>query len=173
MDLDNFIRDVPDFPKPGINFKDITPLFNDPTAFKYSFYMLLEKVHELEDEIDKVVGIESRGFIMGPMIAREIHAGFVPMRKANKLPYKTRSIDYGLEYGSGTLEVHVDAIKPGDRVLIHDDVLATGGTAEAASRLVRDMGGTVVQFNFLLELVFLNGQDRLRSLAGVQSLLQY
>lgn len=173
MDINDFIRDIPDFPKPGIVFKDITPLFNDPTAFRHAFGLLLDKVDAIEGKIDKVVGIESRGFLMGPMLAREVNAGFVPIRKANKLPYVTRKVDYGLEYGKDSLEVHVDAIEPGDRVLIHDDVLATGGTAEAAHMLISQMGGEVVHFNFLVELAFLNGKERLRPYAEVQSVLQY
>jgi len=171
--ISDFIRDVPDFPRPGIVFKDITPLLNDTMAFRYAFRMLMEQVEALGLGIDKVVGIESRGFLMGPMLAREMQLGFIPVRKPNKLPYETRRVDYALEYGTSSLEMHVDAIRPGDRVLIHDDVLATGGTAEAAGLLVSEMGGQVVHFNFLLELSILKGKERLTSISGVQSLLQY
>ena len=170
MKLEEYIRDIADFPKLGILFKDITPLLSNPDA-------LIDCVNRLEAlipddvKIDKVIGIESRGFIMGAMIAERLKAGFVPVRKKGKLPYNTKSISYGLEYGEDTLEIHIDAIKPGEKVLIHDDVLATGGTAEAVCKLVEDLGGVIVQCNFIMELIFLEGRTKLTS--PVAALLKY
>ena len=170
MNLKSFIRDVNDFPKPGIVFKDITPLFNDPSALRTASEELAKLVNGRP--VDKVVGMESRGFIFAPILASQLNAGFVPVRKKGKLPYETISEVYGLEYGTDELEIHVDAISPGEKVLIHDDVLATGGTAEAVRKLVEKMGGEVVQCNFLITLEFLNGREKLKGL-DVASLIQY
>ncbi|THD66537.1 adenine phosphoribosyltransferase [Robertkochia marina] len=158
MDLNMYIREVPDFPKPGIAFKDITPLLLHPQATKETLRRLLAGV---PGNIDKVVAMESRGFLFGMPLARELNCGFVPVRKPGKLPGKTIKQDFDLEYGSDTLEIHADAIASGDRVLIHDDVLATGGTAEATAKLIESLGGEVVQFNFLIELSALQGRKRL------------
>ena len=170
MNLKSFIRDINDFPKPGIIFKDITPLFNNMEALKFAGDQLVQLVKH--KQVDKVVGMESRGFIFAPLLATQLNAGFVPVRKKGKLPYKTFSESYGLEYGTDELEIHVDAISPGEKVLIHDDVLATGGTAEAVRKLVEKMGGEVVQCNFLITLEFLNGREKLKGL-DVASLIQY
>jgi adenine phosphoribosyltransferase len=153
------LRDVPDFPKPGIMFKDITPVLADPPLFQ-------DIIHHIgslyaAERIDVVAGIESRGFILGGALAVALGAGFVPIRKPGKLPHHSIRVDYQLEYGSDALEAHTDAIRPGARVLIVDDVLATGGTACAAIELVRMLGGTVAGAAFLLELGFLNGRQRL------------
>jgi len=153
------IRTVPDFPEPGIQFKDITPLLGDPNLLKVAMDELYSPFRDFD--IDKVLGIESRGFILGAMLAERLHAGFVPIRKANKLPAETVSASYDLEYGSATIEMHADAIKPGERVIIHDDVIATGGTARAAAQLVERQGGHVVAFSFLIELAFLNGRQKI------------
>ncbi|MEM9078069.1 MAG: adenine phosphoribosyltransferase [Bacteroidota bacterium] len=170
MNLKSFIRDVSDFPKPGIVFKDITPLFNDPNALRTASEELVKLV--TGRPVDKVVGMESRGFIFAPILASQLNAGFVPVRKKGKLPYETISEVYGLEYGTDELEVHIDAISPGEKVLIHDDVLATGGTAAAVRKLVEKLGGEVVQCNFLITLDFLNGRDKLEGLE-ITSVLQY
>ena len=170
MDFKSYIRDVPDFPKPGILFKDITPLLQEPFALKMAADALVEGL--ADKGIDKVVGMESRGFLFGPMLAERLGAGFVPIRKPGKLPYKTLNESYDLEYGTDTLEIHVDGIEKGDKVLIHDDVLATGGTALAATKLVENLGGVVVQCNFLIELSFLNGREKLTPFQ-VKSLMTY
>ena len=161
MTVDKYIRDIQDFPKEGILFKDITPLLIDTSARKECLYIL---VSTLRDKgINKVIGVESRGFFFGTLLAQELNAGFVPVRKPNKLPYDTISASYALEYGTDTLEIHTDAIQKGDRVLIHDDVLATGGTAKAVCELVEQLGGIIVQCNFIMELTFLNGREKLGS----------
>lgn len=160
MDLKTYIRDIPDFPKPGILYKDITPLLNDAQALAEALQQFLEKLGP--ERIDKVVGIESRGFIFGALLAERLKAGFVPIRKPGKLPFGTIEEDYALEYGSNTLHLHHDAIREGERVLVHDDVLATGGTAAAACRLVERLGGEIVQVNFLMELEFLKGREKLK-----------
>ena len=159
MSLKKYIRDIQDFPKPGIVFKDITPLLIDPIARKETLDLLLAAVKG--KKIDKVIGVESRGFFFGILLAEELNAGFIPVRKPNKLPYQTLSATYDLEYGTDTLEIHIDAIQKGDKVLIHDDVLATGGTAKAVCELVEKLGGEIVQCNFLMELSFLNGRAKL------------
>lgn len=156
------IRDIPDFPKPGILFKDITPILGDAHVFAEVIGGLTDRYRNLR--IDKIAGVESRGFIFGAPLALNIGAGFVPLRKFGKLPFSTVSETFNLEYGTETLEVHTDAIKPGERVVIVDDLLATGGTAEASARLVRRIGGEVVEVAFVVELAFLHGRDRL---AGV------
>lgn len=159
MSLEKYIRDIQDFPKEGIMFKDITPLLNDAQARKKSLDLLVSAVSN--QRIDKVIGVESRGFFFGTLLAQELNAGFIPVRKPNKLPYETISVTYDLEYGTDTLEIHADAIQKGDRILIHDDVLATGGTARAVCELVERLGGEIVQCNFLIELTFLNGRSKL------------
>jgi adenine phosphoribosyltransferase len=170
MNLKTLIRDIPDFPSKGVVFRDITPLLKDPMAIKYTLNALLQLLGNAK--IDKVVGMESRGFFFAPMLAAKLNAGFVPVRKPGKLPYDTIRQDYDLEYGSDALEMHADAIVKGDRVLVHDDVLATGGTANATCRLIEKMGGVIVQCNFLLELDFLNGKEKLQNYM-VKSLLHY
>lgn len=159
MTLNQYIRDVQDFPKEGVMFKDITPLLNNPKAVRECMALLLNNLRDRK--IDKVVGVESRGFFFATLLAYELNAGFVPVRKPKKLPFETISASYELEYGTDCLEVHTDAIKPGDRILIHDDVLATGGTAAAVCELVEKLGGEIVQCNFLMELSFLNGRQKL------------
>jgi len=170
MDFKSYIRVIKDFPKEGILFKDITPLLKDATALKAATNALLELVGSVE--IDKVVGMESRGFLFAPSLAIALNAGFVPVRKAGKLPAETLSESYSLEYGEAILEIHADSIQKGDRVLIHDDVLATGGTANAVCKLIQGMGGEIVQCNFLVELDFLQGRNILNDFQ-VKSLLQY
>ena len=164
------IRDVPDFPKPGITFKDITPLLADPEAFAEVVDRLAEPF--VGRGVTKVVGIEARGFVVAAPVAHRLGAGFVPVRKPGKLPWETASEAYELEYGTDELEVHLDAIAPGEQVLVVDDVIATGGTALAAARLVEGLGGQVVGLAFLIELAFLGGADRLGELPHV-SLLTY
>jgi len=167
--IEQYIRDVMDFPKPGIVFKDITPLLAEPKIFKLTTEELLMLVPK---DIDKVVGIEARGFIFGSLLADRLNAGFVPVRKPGKLPYKVYEQEYELEYGTSSLAMHVDAIEEGERVLIHDDVLATGGTALAAAKLVEKAGGKVVMMNFLIELTYLNGREKLKDYP-VTSLIKY
>ncbi len=164
------IRDVPDFPKPGIVFKDITPLLNDPKAFRAVIRTLAKETESLG--IDRVVAIESRGFIFGSALAYELGTGLSIVRKPKKLPFRTTKIDYALEYGSDTLEMHVDSLDSRDRVLIVDDVLATGGTARATAQLVELMGAKVQALAFLLELSFLHGREKLKGYS-VRSVLEY
>lgn len=170
MDFTTYIRDIEDFPKPGVVFKDITPLLNNPQALKKAAEALLGFTANMK--IDKVVGVDSRGFIFAPLLAEKLGAGFVPVRKSGKLPYHTISESYDLEYGKATVEIHKDAIKKGEKVLLHDDVLATGGTASAVCKLVEKLGGVVVQCNFLIELTFLKGADKLNGYQ-IEALLQY
>ncbi len=170
MDFKTYIRDIEDFPKRGIIFKDITPLLKDAQAMKAAATALFEMVGN--QKIDKVVGMESRGFFFAPLLADKLNAGFVPVRKKGKLPFETLNEVYSLEYGEDVLEIHIDAITKGDKVLIHDDVLATGGTAEAVCKLVERMGGEIIQCNFLIELSFLNGKDKLKAYE-IKSLLHY
>lgn len=160
MSLKNYIRDIQGFPKEGILFKDITPLLINADASKNCLKILVSSLKD--KKIDKVIGVESRGFLFGMLIAQELNVGFVPVRKPNKLPYKTISATYDLEYGTDTLEIHIDAIQKGDRVVIHDDVLATGGTIKAVCELVERLGGEIVQCNFILELSFLNGREKVK-----------
>jgi len=169
VNINDFIRDVKDFPKEGIIFKDITPLLGNPDALKQATQDILAIVPK---DIDKVVGIEARGFFFATLLAEHLNAGFVPIRKPGKLPYKTYEESYALEYGTDTLTMHIDAIKPGEKVLIHDDVLATGGTAEAVVKLVEKAGGKVVMLNFLIILDFLAGKDKLKGYE-ISSLLNY
>ncbi|WP_340203270.1 adenine phosphoribosyltransferase [Ascidiimonas sp. W6] len=168
MQLESYIRDIKDYPKPGVNFKDITPLLNNPLAFKFATISLLNLVGNRR--VDKVIGMESRGFFFATLMAQELNAGFVPVRKQNKLPSTTISESYELEYGTDMLEIHIDAIKKGEQVLIHDDVLATGGTANAVCKLVERLGGEIVQCNFLMEIEVLNGRNKLSN-HEVRSLL--
>ncbi len=170
MDFYSYIRDIENFPEPGVTFKDITPLLKDVNALEQAADALYHFVNQ--KHIDKVVGVDSRGFIFAPMLAIKLRAGFVPVRKVGKLPFKTVSQSYDLEYGTDTLEIHVDGIEKGEKVLVHDDVLATGGTAKAVCRLVEQLGGEVVQCNFLIELGFLNGTEKLHGYE-INSLLKY
>jgi adenine phosphoribosyltransferase len=158
-DLRAFVRDVPDFPTPGILFRDITPLLASPLAFQYAIHEMGRPFRDARPQ--KVFGIEARGFMFGAALARELRVGFVPLRKSGKLPRETLKIHYGLEYGKDSLEIHRDACAPGERVLIVDDVLATGGTADAASRLSDQLGADVVGLSFLIELGALGGRSRL------------
>lgn len=169
-DFASFIRSVPDFPKKGIVFRDITTLLNDPVAFKE--VLDLFESHFRSDHVDKIVGIEARGFIIGAALADRLHVGFVPARKPGKLPAKTLKEEYELEYGHDSIEIHSDAISRGERILIHDDLLATGGTASATCRLVERMGGTIVGCSFLIELSFLKGRNRLKGY-DLFSIIQY
>lgn len=168
--LRGLIRDVPDFPQPGIVFKDITPLLADEAAFSTVIDVIV--VHFGRGNIDKVVGIEARGFIIASPVAYHFSAGFVPVRKAGKLPWESESETYELEYGTETLEIHKDAFAPGERILIVDDVLATGGTAQATAKLVERLGAKVVGISCLIELGFLGGRDKLKDYEFL-SLLQY
>jgi adenine phosphoribosyltransferase len=168
--LKEFIREVPDYPKPGILFYDLTTLLKNPAAF----HGLVDELcgHYEGQKVDVVVGIEARGFILAPALAYRLNAGFVPVRKPKKLPSKAVSVTYQLEYGSDTLEIHEDAIKPGQSVLISDDLLATGGTAAATVELVRKLGGKVVGASFAVELTFLNGRAKLPGI-DVFTMIQY
>lgn len=164
------IRDVPDFPKPGIVFKDITTLLQEPVLFRRALDLMTVMCGDLP--VDKVVAIESRGFILGGALADRLGAGFVPVRKPGKLPWKSRSARYELEYGSDTLEMHEDAVGPADRVLVVDDVIATGGTARAVADLTEALGASVSGFAFLVELGFLKGRERLPG-REVRSLVRF
>lgn len=170
MDLRVFIRDIPDFPKPGIVFKDITPLLQDPKAFRHAIDTFAKRYGK--EKIDLVLGAEARGFIIGGALAYKLNAGFIPARKPGKLPHQTTKAEYELEYGMDSLEMHMDAIKPGEKVLVVDDVLATGGTASAKVDLVEQLGGKVVGVAFLIELTFLNGRSKLGN-HDVFALIQY
>ena len=161
MNLEDYIRDVQDFPKSGILFKDITPLLLDALARKKCLEILQSELQNIQ--IDKVIGVESRGFFFGILLAEALNVGFVPVRKPRKLPFTTISASYDLEYGSDSLEIHTDAIQKGDKILIHDDVLATGGTAKAVCELVERLGGEVVQMNFLMEIKALNGREKIKN----------
>ena len=170
MDLKSHIRNVKDFPKLGIMFRDITTLLKNPEAFNYTLEQLLTFVED--KKINKVVGIESRGFIFGAVLANKLNCGFIPVRKPGKLPAEKVSISYSLEYGEDKLEMHKDAIQPGDKVLIHDDLLATGGTMNAVCQLIEQLGGEIVQVSFLIELSFLNGRNKLNKY-DVRSIVDY
>ncbi|HYM20910.1 MAG TPA: adenine phosphoribosyltransferase [Candidatus Kapabacteria bacterium] len=168
--LESYIRDIPDFPKPGIVFKDISPLLENPDAFRLAVNAFEELVKDVV--IDKIVGIESRGFLFGAPLADRIGAGFVMARKKNKLPADRISISYDLEYGTNTIEMHNDSITAGEHVLVIDDVLATGGTANAACSLVEQLGGAVSALAFLIELTFLDGRKQLEG-RSVLRLIEY
>jgi len=170
VDLKNFIRDVPDFPKPGILFKDITPLLASPEAFNAAITRIAE--HYRDRGIQLVAGIESRGFLFAAALALKLGAGVIPVRKKGKLPYKTISLSYDLEYGSDAVEVHEDAAPNGEKVLLVDDLIATGGTAAASAELLEKAGAQVVSVCFLVELAFLNGRDKLAG-RDMHSLLVY
>ena len=169
-DLKKYIREVPDFPKPGILFYDITTLLQDPYALRVTVdrfvWMFSQK------KVNKVVGMESRGFMFAPIVAYNLNAGFVPVRKPGKLPAESRALSYDLEYGTDTLEIHEDAIAAGERVLIVDDLIATGGTARATTQLVEAVGGEVIGLGFVLELTFLDPRSKLEGYE-VESLIQY
>ncbi len=169
-ELKRYIREVPDFPKPGILFYDITTLLRDRRGLRMTIDRMVWQFTDLE--VDRVVGIESRGFFFGPLLAYQLHAGFVPVRKPGKLPAATFGQAYDLEYGTDRVEMHRDGVEPGDRVLIVDDVIATGGTALATAKLVEAAGAQVAALGFLLELTFLAGRDRLPGYE-VRSLIQY
>lgn len=169
-ELKSCIRDIPDFPKKGIIFKDITTLLGDAAAFKKSIDLLAKKFKTAR--IDYVIGVESRGFILGSVLAYKLGAGFVPVRKKGKLPYKTKSVTYQLEYGTDSLEIHQDAIPANSRVLIVDDLLATGGTVEAVSKLVKTFKVNIVGVAFLVELSFLDGKKKLQDLP-IHSIIKY
>ncbi|WKX74880.1 adenine phosphoribosyltransferase [Zobellia laminariae] len=170
MNLKAFVRDIDNFPQEGVIFKDITPLLADAKAMQYTLDRLLEMVGDVK--IDKVVGMESRGFFFAPLLAQRLNAGFIPVRKYGKLPAEKTSQTYDLEYGTDTLEMHSDAILTGEKILVHDDVLATGGTAKATCDLIKRLGGEIVQCNFLIELDFLKGRSKLGE-TDVKALLNY
>jgi adenine phosphoribosyltransferase len=170
MDLKKIIRDVPDFPKKGIIFKDITTLLKDRDAFRYAIDKMIERYKG--EDISLIVGIESRGFIFGPLLAYHLNAGFIPVRKPGKLPSDTVTESYDLEYGKDAVEIHKDAINPGDKVLIVDDLLATGGTSYATAKMIEKCEGTVVGFAFLIELGFLKGRDKIKDY-NIFSLISY
>ena len=170
MDLKQTVRVIEDFPKEGISFKDITTLLQDGKALKFA---IDEIIADLKDKnVDLIVGPEARGFLMGTPVAYGMGVGFVPVRKPGKLPWEVESYEYDLEYGSNTLEIHKDAIKPGQKVAIVDDLLATGGTMEAAAKLIEKLGGEVVSMQFLIELEDLNGREKL-SKYNINSLIKY
>ena len=168
--LASYIRTVPDFPKPGIMFRDITTLLKDHRAFNHAIETLSS--HYRDRKIDKVACVESRGFILGAALASQLHAGFIPIRKKGKLPAAKLQEEYSLEYGTDLIEIHRDAIASGERILLHDDLLATGGTVTAACRLVEHLGGRIEGLSFLIELDFLKGRERLRKYE-VFSLIRY
>lgn len=170
MELRDLIRDVKDFPKEGIVFKDITTILQDPQGLRMAVDQMQAKLEGVD--FDVVIGPESRGFIFGVPIAYNLTKSFVPVRKAGKLPYKTKSKTYDLEYGTATIEMHIDSIKPGDRVVIIDDLLATGGTSEAMVELIESLGGIVVKMVFLIELTFLPGKDKLKGY-DVEAIIKY
>jgi len=170
MDLAQYIRDIPDFPKPGILFKDITPLLAEPRAFQHAIDLLLE--HYSGKNVDAVAAAEARGFLFAAPLALRLKKPLIPLRKPGKLPYRTYSLKYDLEYGSAELHVHIDGVSSGARVLLVDDLLATGGTMQAGCQLIEKAGGKVASCAFLVELRFLNGRDRLRPY-DVFSLIEY
>ncbi len=169
MELKDYIRDIPNFPKEGIIFKDITPLLKDKEAFRYT---IEEMSKYIKDDIRYIIGPESRGFIFGPAVAFNVNKGFIPIRKKGKLPYKTISKTYSLEYGEATLEMHIDAIEKGDKVVIIDDVLATGGTMKAIIEMIESQGAIVDKVIVLIELLFLNPRELLKGY-DIVSLIQY
>jgi adenine phosphoribosyltransferase len=170
MELKDLIRSVPNFPKEGIIFKDITTLLKDPNGYKEALNQLVKLAEN--KGVTKVIGIESRGFIFGGALAEKLNAGFIPIRKPGKLPAAKVSESYVLEYGTDSIEIHKDAIQPGDKILLHDDLLATGGTMKAACNLVEKLGAEVVQISFLIELTFLNGRSKFENY-DLHSLIEY
>ena len=170
VELRAAVRDVPDFPKAGIIFKDITPILSNGRLFRASIDVFLEQCRG--KEIDKIVGIDARGFLFGSAVAYELGIGFVPLRKKGRLPYKTESAKYSLEYGEAEMELHIDAIESGERIVLIDDLLATGGTSASAATLIKKVGGVLVEAQFLIELEFLNGREKL-SPVPVVSFLKY
>ena len=170
QEIERAIRNVPDFPKAGIQFKDITPVLADARLFSGTIDLLAD--HFKPGSVDAVVGIDARGFIFAAAVAVKLGAGFVPVRKKGKLPYKTHEQDYALEYGTASVAIHVDALKPGAHVLLVDDLLATGGTAAAAAALVQRLGAQILEISFLIELSFLHGRDKLKGYP-VRSLVVY
>src|ERR1700720_2548767 len=164
------VRDVPDFPKKGIIFKDITPILKDGALFRSSIDLFLEQCRD--KKIDKIVGIDARGFLFGSAVAYELAIGFVPLRKKGRLPYKTESAKYSLEYGEAEMELHIDAIKPGEQIVLIDDLLATGGTSASAATLISKVGGKLIEAQFLIELQFLRGREKLAP-TPVVSFLKY
>ena len=171
MDLRQVIRDIPDFPKPGIMFKDITPVMENPAAFRVALAGMKKMLTDIP--FDAFAAIESRGFVFGAPLGLDMDKPLVLMRKAGKLPAETRAVTYDLEYGQATLEMHVDSVKPQEKVIIVDDLLATGGTAAASARLITDAGGIVAGFLFMVELDFLAGREKLEGLGPVFSLVNY
>jgi adenine phosphoribosyltransferase len=170
MDLRAYIRDIPDFPKPGILFKDITPLLAEPAAFRHAVDLFVQKYQDAR--VDAVAAAEARGFLFAAPVALELKRPLIPLRKPGKLPYRTHAHAYDLEYGSAELQMHIDAVHPGSRVLMLDDLLATGGTMKAGCQLVEKAGGVIVGCAFLVELLFLHGREQLAP-AEVFSLIQY
>jgi adenine phosphoribosyltransferase len=168
--LESNIRNIPDFPKQGIQFKDITPLLGNPEAVFHTSRLLMKPF--TQSKVDYVVGLESRGFLFGPRLAMDLNAGFIPVRKPNRLPYDTIKATYELEYGTDSVEMHADAIKPGARVVIHDDLIATGGTAGAATELVLKLGGEIVGYSFIIELSFLKGAEKLAKFAPSHAIIR-
>src|SRR5438067_13663731 len=164
------VRDVPDFPKRGIVFKDITPVLSNPVLFRASVDLFLERCRGLK--IDKIVGIDARGFLFGSAVAYELGVGFVPIRKRGKLPFKTEIAKYSLEYGEAEMEMHIDAMRPGEKIILVDDLLATGGTSAAAAALIKKVGGELVEAQFLIELEFLHGRKQLEP-TPIVSFLKY
>jgi adenine phosphoribosyltransferase len=164
------VRDIPDFPKKGIVFKDITPILSDGSLFKTSIDVFIERCRG--KKIDKIVGIDARGFLFGSAVAYELGVGFVPIRKRGKLPFKTEIAKYSLEYGEAEMEMHIDAMRPGEKIVLVDDLLATGGTSAAAAALIKKVGGELVEAQFLIELEFLHGRERLGP-TPVVSFLKY
>ena len=171
LDFKQYIREIPDFPKPGINYKDITPLFLEPQIVNLCVEAILDDLPS-DTTIHKVVGIESRGFLLSSILAQKLNAGLVLVRKPGKLPHTTHQRSYDLEYGQDSVEIHTDSIHQGENVMVHDDVLATGGTAKATNELVRHSGGHIIQNNFLIELEDLKGRDQLEGI-DVFSLMKY
>jgi adenine phosphoribosyltransferase len=169
-EIERAIRNVPDFPKPGIQFKDITPVLADARLFAGAIDLLTEKFSP--GSVDAVVGIDARGFIFAAAAALKLKTGFVPVRKKGKLPHKTHEEDYALEYGSATIAMHIDSLKPGARVLLIDDLLATGGTAAAATELIKKLGAQILEVAFLIELKFLNGREKLKG-CPIRSIVVY
>ena len=169
-ELDQYIRNIPDFPEPGIQFKDITPLIKEPQILKIAIKKLIAPF--IDEKINAVVGMEARGFIFGSLAAWELGVSFIPLRKPNKLPYKVESLSYDLEYGKSALEIHVDALNKNDRVLLVDDLIATGGTAVASCKLIEKLGAEIIGCAFVIELDFLNGRKKL-SKYDIHSLIHY